>query len=179
LIQGQEAEGGLMGGGLLDAVIRAARGGDVAALAALVEAHGPEAIRLDGDPAELTALHHAAAGGHAAAVEYLLSPAVAADPRAARDNDFTPLHAAAMFGHTEACAALLAAGAVVNAQTSPQKYAPLHSAAFAGHVATIRLLLDHGADPRLLNYRGEAPADTARRQGQAEAETILRAAAGA
>lgn len=161
---------------LKDLVIRAALDGDLAALATLVAAHGPAAVRLDGDLIEQTALHYAAAGGHVDVIEYLLSPAVASDPRAGRNNAFTALHGAAMFGHSAACVALLTAGADVNAQTSPQGYAPLHSAAFAGHIAAIEVLLKHGADPGFLNYRGEKPADTARRQGQVEAERILRAA---
>ena len=73
------------------------------------------------------------------------------------------------------CVVLLGAGAEVNAQTNPQGYAPLHSAAFAAHVAAIEVLLAHGADRGLVNYRGERPADTARRTGQTTALIRLEA----
>src|SRR4051812_15620285 len=109
-------------------------------------------------------------------VEFLLSPAVGAAPRAARNNSFTPLHGAAMQGHAQVCEALLRAEAGVNVQTSPQGYAPLHSAAFGGHLEAVRVLLAHRADRDLRNYRGERPADTARRQGQLQVELFLRAA---
>jgi ankyrin repeat protein len=161
---------------LRDAVLDAATRGDVASLARLVATEGPVAVRLDDEPEELTALHLASGAGHLESVNYLLSAAVGADPRAARVNNFTPLHAAAMHGHTAVCEILLRAGAEVNVQTSPQGYAPIHSAAFAGHLETIKVLLAHAADPELLNYRGERPADTARRQGQSKAEQLLRAA---
>jgi ankyrin repeat protein len=162
-----------MGDQIADAVEAAAKVGDVETLGRLVADHGGPAIRLDGDPGELTALHWAAASGVVDAVKYLLAPPVLADPRAARNNEFTPLHSAAMLGHADVCEILLKAGANVNAQTQPQGYAPLHSAAFAGHVDAIRVLLAHAADCGLLNYRGERPADTARRTGQAEAVKVL------
>ena len=160
---------------LAEAVKKAAVAGDAAALRQLVATHGGPAIRLDGDSAELTALHWAAASGSVEAVRFLLGPPVGADPRAARNNNFTPLHSAAMQGHAAVCEVLLAAGAGVNVQTDPQGYAPLHSAAFAGHVEAIRVLLAHGADRTLVNYRGERPADTARRTGQSEAVRVLEA----
>ena len=159
-----------------DEILRAATTGDVAALSRYVDDHGAAAVRLDDEPDELTALHLAAASGELEAVEYLLSPAVGADARAARINNFTPLHSAAMRGHAAVCEVLLRAGAGVNVQTDPQGYAPLHSAAFAGHVEAIRVLLAHGADRTLVNYRGERPADTARRTGQSEAVRVLEAA---
>jgi len=154
-------------------VAAAARRGDVTVLAELVATHGSAAVRMDGNPEEVTALHWAAASGVIEAVEYLLSPPVLADPRAARGNRFTPLHSAAMFGHDAICEILLRAGADVDAQTEPQKYAPLHSAAFAGHVEVIKVLLAHGASPDLLNYRDERPADTARRQQQTAVASLL------
>ena len=156
-----------------DSVRRAAVAGDTAALVELVAAYVPSAVRLDGNPEELTALHWAAASGVTAAVNYLLSPPIKADPRAARMNNFTPLHSAAMHGHAAVCELLLRAGAGVNVQTTPQGYTPLHSAAFAGHLEAMRVLLAHGADRGLVNYRGERPADTARRQGQTDAVQLL------
>ena len=160
---------------IAEAVRSAALAGDVAALEVLVDTHGGAAIRLDDDPAELTTLHLAAASGSVEAVRLLLAPPVEADPRAARNNDFTPLHAASMQGHAAVCQVLISAGAGVNVQTDPQRYAPLHSAAFAGHVEVIRVLLAHGADRGLMNYRNERPADTARRTGQIEAVRELEA----
>jgi cytohesin len=164
-----------MANGLAETVKHAATTGDVTALRQLVATHGAPAVRLDGDPEELTVLHWAAASGNIEAVRFLLAPPVGADPRAARNNNFTPLHAAAMQGHAAVCEVLLGAGAEVNAQTNPQGYAPLHSAAFAGHVATIQVLLVHGADRELVNYRGERPADTARRTGHTDAVRLLEA----
>lgn len=159
--------------GIAEAVKNAAIAGDVAALNHLVATHGGPAVRLDGDPAELTALHWAAASGSVEAVRLLLAMPVGGDPRAARNNNFTPLHSAAMQGHAAVCEVLLQAGAGVNVQTDPQGYAPLHSAAFAGHVEAIRVLLAHGADRALVNYRNERPVDTARRTGQAGAVRVL------
>jgi ankyrin repeat protein len=159
---------------LRDLVLQAATKGDVVALARLVDSEGPVAVRLEAEPQELTALHLAAGAGQLEAVNYLLSAAVGADPRAARINNFTPLHAAAMHGYAAVCEVLLRAGAEVNIQTSPQGYAPLHSAAFAGHLEAIKVLLAHGANAGLLNYRQERPADTAKRQGQSETEQFLR-----
>jgi cytohesin len=160
---------------LAEAVKTAATAGDAAALRQLVATHGGPAVRLEGDPAELTALHWAAGSGSLETVRFLLAPPVGADARAARNNNFTPLHAAAMQGHAAVCEVLLAAGAGVNVQTDPQGYAPLHSAAFAGHLEAIRVLLAHGANRELVNYRGERPADTARRTGQTEAAQLLEA----
>ncbi len=161
--------------GLAEVVKTAAVAGDVSSLKQLLDTHGGISIRMDSDPAELTALHWAAASGNVEAVQFLLGPLVGADPSAARNNNFTPLHSAAMQGHAAVCEVLIGAGADVNVQTNPQGYAPLHSAAFGGHVEAIRVLLAHGADRTLVNYRSERPADTARRTGQAEAIRVLEA----
>jgi uncharacterized protein len=161
---------------MADNVKDAALSGDVDALKQLAATHGGQAVRADEDPDELTALHWAAASGSVEAVRFLLGPPVGADPKATRVNNFTPLHSAAMQGHAAVCEVLIGAGADVNVQTKPQGYAPLHSAAFAGHIEAIRVLLAHGADRTRTNYRGERPADTAKRTGQADAVRVLEAA---
>lgn len=117
--------------------------------------------------------HRASTSGNIEAVLLLLAPPVNADPSAARNINFTPLHAAAMQRHAAVCEILIGAGANPNVQTSPQGYAPLHSAAFAGHIDAIRMLLLHGADRTLVNYRNERPRDTAQRTAQAEAVRVL------
>ena len=156
-----------------EAVRNAAATGNATALKELMALHGPLLVRLDDDPAEFTSLHLASASGNVEAVRFLLAAPVQADPCAARKNNFTPLHAAAMQGHATICEILIGAGADVNVQTNPQGYAPLHSAAFAGHVDAIRVLLANGADRTLANYRNEQPADTAQRTGQTEAVRLL------
>lgn len=158
---------------LTDTVFQAAEANEVSTLARVLDEHGAQVLRQDSEPSQLTTLHLAAARGSKEAVDYPLSAAAKADPKAARSNNFTPVHAAAMHGHTEICEVLLRDGAQVNIQTDPQKYAPLHSAAFAGHVDTIKLLLANGADRDLLNHRGERAIDTARRQNQIVAIAVL------
>jgi ankyrin repeat protein len=145
---------------------QAAAHGDLSTLQKLANEHGPQAVRAEDDPNELTSLHWAAAGGQREAVEYLLSAEIQADPKAARVNNFTPLHSAAMMGHAAICQVLLGAGTPINTQTSPQGYAALHSAAFGGHLDAIRVLLAHGANRELRNYRNERAVDTAKRQNQ-------------
>ena len=172
-IKGQAAEGGSMASDAKAAILQAARSGDLDALRQLTAAEGADVVRMDDDPDELTTLHVAAGAGQLAVVEYLLSPAVKADPRAAGTNNFSPLHSAAMNGHAAVCEALLRAGAEVDIQTDTQQTTPLHNAAFGGHLETIQVLLTHGADRTLVNSRSERPVETARRQGCAEAVALL------
>ena len=153
----------------------AARRGDRAALDRLLELHSAADVRAEDDPLELTSLHLAAASGNEEIVDFLLSEAISSDPTAARVNNFTPLHAAAMHGWARVCTRLLEAGADPDVQTEPQGYAPLHSAAWGGHVEVIRVLLESGAQRDLRNHRGETPIETARRQGQDAAAGVLEA----
>ena len=129
---------------------------------------GIEQIKCNTDPNELAAIHWAAGFGNLEIVDYLLSDEVNENPSLARNNNFTPLHAASMNGSTEIVKLLIEKGANVNAQTDPQKYAPIHSASFGGHLDTIKVLVENGADINLRNYRNELPIDTARRQQQTE-----------
>lgn len=156
-------------------VMNAAQWGDVEGMRALLGEHGSRAVRADQDPEALTTLHWACATGSEEMVGFLLSDAVGADAGALRDNNFSPLHAAAMNGHAEICRMLLEAGANPDVQTDPQGYCPLHSAAWAGHLTAIRVLLEHRARKDLLNYHGETPAQTAARQQQSAAAREIEA----
>jgi cytohesin len=157
-----------MNGNQTHAALNAAAQGDVNALRELLRASSAAVVCAADNPDEFTSLHVAAASGHVAVVEFLLSDEVKADATTPRGNNFTPLHSAAMQGHTEICRLLIEAGADPNVQTDPQGYAPLHSASFGGHVQTVRYLIEQNADTTLRNYRGETPIETAIRQQQAD-----------
>jgi uncharacterized protein len=71
---------------------------------------------------------------------------------------------AADSGATDCVAALLQAGANVNA-VDTDGISVLQAAVIAGHVATVRLLLEHGADPQLADADGDTPASCAQDDG--------------
>ena len=159
---------------ITDKVIQAAMTGDLAVLRRIAKQHGVTAVKAEGDPDELTTIHVAAAAGHEDIVRFLLSDEIRADPRTATDNNFTPLHAAAMQGNARICQLLLDHGADPNMQTDPQGYLPLHSAAWGGHVEAVQVLLECGARTDLHNYRGEIPLKTARRQKRTAVVELLK-----
>ena len=76
-------------------------------------------------------------------------------------DGFTALHLAAFFGHGETAAALLDAGADVNApstnQTLAHRATPLHSAIAAGQREVATILLSGGADPNARQEGGITP----------------------
>ena len=78
----------------------------------------------------------------------------------ARDTDgSTPLHCATWKGHEAVAAALLDAGADVNAHNQNGHWGttPLHAAAHANQKAIAQQLLDHGADAKALDLEGRTP----------------------
>ena len=119
---------------ITEKVIQSAVVGDLAVLRGIAKQHGVTAVKAEGAPDELTAIHVAAAAGREDIVRFSLSGEIGADPRTARDNNFAPLHAAAMQDNARICQLLLDNGADPNAQTDPLDYSPLHSAAWRGHV---------------------------------------------
>jgi len=98
--------------------------------------HGPD---LD--------FHEAAAVGHTARMKELLGR----NPQLVNTHNpdgYTPLGLAAYFGHEEAAACLLAAGADVNLKSKDGKLdnTALHAAIAGNHIHIVRLLLNAGAD---------------------------------
>ena len=82
-----------------------------------------------------------------------------------------PLDVASARGNMEEIAALLEAGARINAP-GELGYTPLHMAVAQGRLTATQFLLDHGADPNVKNEFGETPLDTAKRAKQ---DDILKA----
>ena len=90
-----------------------------------------------------TALHNAAAGGHLAAVRYLVEQG--ADLEATRYDDYTPLHDAAAVGHLAVVRYLVEQGADLEAKGRYDLTALL-SAAYRGHWEVVKFLVGAGAD---------------------------------
>ena len=102
---------------------------------------------------ELPDILSAANAGRTEVVESLLKR----DPKQAKATNAhgrTPLHLAARQGHAKTAAALLMAGAAVNAKDE-EGWTPLHLAAVGGHEEAVRLLLENKADPNTLDRRHE------------------------
>lgn len=109
-------------------------------------------------PDDAKVMIRAAKNGDAAAISDMLS----SDPSLlnTRDTDgSTPLHCAAWKGHVEAVAALLAAGAEVNAHNQNGHWGttPLHAAAHANQREIVALLLAHGAEVNAKDQEGRTP----------------------
>ncbi len=90
-----------------------------------------------------TALHNAAAGGHLAAVRYLVEQG--ADLEATRYDDYTALHNAAAGGHLAVVRYLVEQGADLEAK-SRYDFTALLSAAYRGHWEVVKFLVGAGAD---------------------------------
>ncbi len=97
----------------------------------------------------------AARNGDASQVRALIE----ADPMllGERDGDgLTPLHHAALGGHSVIAELLLDRGADISA-VDAQNRTPLHHAAFEGHAACVTLLLERGSDVTAREFRGRTP----------------------
>ena len=87
---------------------------------------------------------------------------LASDPSLldARDTDgSTPLHCAVWKGQLQMVAALVDAGADVNAQNENEHWGttPLHAAAHANQAGIAQLLIDHGAKVNAKDREGRTP----------------------
>ncbi len=152
-------------------LIEAARSGDAARVAALIEEGvDPRAASPDGT----TALHWAARSASAAAVEHLL--AGGADAASANRYGITPLALAAESGEPAVVGALLAAGADPNTAT-PAGETVLMVAARTGRVPVLDQLLAAGATVDATeSWRGQTALMWAAAENNANAVARLLAA---
>jgi ankyrin repeat protein len=110
---------------------------------------GTGLIRLDSGPGN-TALHAAAGRGQREMARFLLEQG--ADVNAMNGWGETPLHCAVAQRHLEMVADLLECGADINAcQAGSDTGTPLWRAAEKLLLDEVKYLLQHGADPRLIN----------------------------
>jgi ankyrin repeat protein len=116
-----------------------------------------------------TALHFAAVKGNNMIAELLLHRKC--DPARRDFAGWTPLHAAARAGSLDVATVLL--GVLTKDQvnaTAAGGQTPLHRAAFWGHAELAQLLLQHGADPDLVDSKGRRACDLACDGGERRAE---------
>jgi len=117
-----------------------------------------------------SALHSAAAAGHAQVVARLL--AAGADPAQTGRYRQPMLFSACAKGDPEVIRLLIDAGADVNAPTA-YTYTPLMQAAEYGHTVVIRMLLDAGAQVNARTKSGETALSEAVTHGRLEAAALL------
>lgn len=139
--------GGVVGTGAVDAAFDAARAGDTARLAALLD--GGVAVNSGnerGDTLLMLAAYHCRED----AVCLLLERG--ADPNAANAKGQKPLAGASWKGSLPVVRALVEHGASVN--DGGGAMTPLMLAAMCGHRAIVECLLAHGADPATCSRDG-------------------------
>ena len=131
-------------------------------LARGVAATGTGLIRHNAGPGN-TALHAAAGRGQMEVARFLL--AQGAEVNAMNGWGETPLHCAVAQQHLELVACLLERGAEINARKAGSDLGtPLWRAAEKLFLDGVKYLLEHGADPRLINEaKKQSPSECAHR----------------
>lgn len=152
-----------------EALIEAARRGNLAAMAELIESGASPDSVLDGDG---TALIAAAQAGRADSVSFLLERG--ADVNLAVRGDGNPLIAAAGAGRTDIVRMLLDRGADIEAAVPDDENA-LVTASRNGRTEVVRLLVARGADVNRA-VDGRTPLAMALAGGHAAIATLLREA---
>ena len=89
----------------------------------------------------------------------------------------TPLHIAAVRGDVAVIAALIEAGADIDAH-GEHGYSPLHEVVEQGHLEAVKLLLDRGASLTITNDDGQTAIQSAEILEEYEIERVLKARRG-
>lgn len=126
--------------------------------------------------ARASSVHRSAADGRAESV----SAAVDKNPHVVRSKDssgYTPLHHAAIGGHSDVVEVLLEKGAQIN-MTGGRGETALYLAASKGNAAVVELLATNGADVNRASSDGKTPLHKAAMAGHADTViTLLEAGA--
>ena len=89
-------------------------------------------------------------------------------------DGWTPLHLAAFFGHKDAAAALLDAGAsVTERSTNAMANMPLHAATAGRNFELVKMLVEHGAPVNAQQHGGWTPLHAAAQSGDVAMTTLF------
>jgi len=152
----------------------AARDGDVRTLAELLDRH-PEKLRVRDRPYEWSLLHHAAHGGHLAAVDLLLRRGLNVDTRERGDHTYS-MHWAAAAGHLEVIRRLADAGGDVAGHGDDHELEVIGWATCweACHHDVAELLVHRGARHHIFSAIAMNDADEVRRVVAADPTALER-----
>ncbi|XP_062592175.1 ankyrin repeat and SAM domain-containing protein 6-like [Saccostrea cucullata] len=153
-------------------LMHASRNGHANVVATLLQQRQADINAITGLGA--SALTFAARGGHIQVVRQLVEAGIELSTSGgANECDFTPLLAAALYGHDAVLRFLLDRGCDVNFRTSTSGLTPLMVAALNGHMKTAQILVERGADPNVTNANNRTALDIATMRMKREVAAYL------
>ena len=153
-------------------LMHASRNGHANVVATLLQQRQADINAVTGLGA--SALTFAARGGHIQVVRQLVEAGIElTSSGGANECDFTPLLAAALYGHDAVLRFLLDRGCDVNFRTSTSGLTPLMVAALNGHMKTAQILVERGADPNVTNADNRTALDIASMRMKREVAAYL------